>query len=89
MAPEPAVNAMYAKKIEEFSSDEEREQFISEKREEFERDFSVMKAASHLYLDAIIPGSELRDELIKRFDVYCSRKDSETIIDRRTHIFRG
>lgn len=89
MAPEPAVNAMYAKKLQEFESDEERERFVQEKREEFERDFSVERVASHLYLDAIVPGKELRDEITKRFEVYCSRGESKRLIERRTHIFRG
>lgn len=89
MAPEPAINAMYARKLTEMESDEERESFVEEKRAEFEKDFSVSKAASHLYLDAIVPGKQLRDELINRFEVYCSRGSSPRLSERRTHIFRG
>jgi len=89
MAAEPAVNAMYARKIAEMQSDEERNNFIEKAKTAFEEDVNVWRAASQLYVDAIVPGRELRDELIRRFDVYCSRQDSSRLVERRTHVFRG
>jgi acetyl-CoA carboxylase carboxyltransferase component len=88
MAAEPAVNAMYAKKIAELGSDEERKAFIAEKSAAFEADINVWRAASELFVDAVVPGSELRDEIVRRFEVYCSR-ERPRLIDRRTHVFRG
>jgi acetyl-CoA carboxylase carboxyltransferase component len=72
MGPEAAVNAVYYNKITELQG-EEREHFIRERREEYRRDIDLYKLASHLIVDAIIPPSRLREELINRFAVYASK----------------
>lgn len=89
MAPGPAVNAMYAGKIAKFETDEERSAFIKEKEAEFEQNITVWRAASSLFIDAVVPGKRLRDEIVQRFEVYCSRTSSPRLMERRTHIFRG
>jgi acetyl-CoA carboxylase carboxyltransferase component len=72
MGPEAAVNAVYYNKIAELPG-EERAHFIHERREEYQRDIDLYKLASRLIVDAIIPPSRLREELINRFTVYASK----------------
>ena len=72
MGPEAAVNAVYYNKIMELQG-EEREHFVRERREEYRRDIDLYKLASRLIVDAIIPPSQLREELICRFAAYASK----------------
>jgi acetyl-CoA carboxylase carboxyltransferase component len=67
MGPQAAVNAVYANKIDQIADPAEREQFIAERRTEYEQDVDLLRLASDLVLDAIIEPSELRAELIRRF----------------------
>lgn len=87
MAPQPAVNAMYAKKLESMPEDE-RAAFLEEALKQYEKDIAVWTSASELFLDDVVPGRFLREELIRRFEVFC-RKPRQPLIERRTHIFRG
>jgi methylmalonyl-CoA decarboxylase subunit alpha len=73
MGPEAAVNAVYYNKIMELSG-EERERFIQERREEYRQDIDLYKLASRLIVDAIIPPSRLREELVSRFAAYASKQ---------------
>jgi acetyl-CoA carboxylase carboxyltransferase component len=73
MGPEAAVNAVYYNKIMELQG-EERERFIRERREAYQQDIDLYKLASHLIVDAIIPPSRLREELISRFEAYASKQ---------------
>jgi RNA polymerase sigma factor (sigma-70 family) len=54
--------------------EEERAAFIAEKRREYEEDIDVYEVASDFSIEAVIPSDELRDELIRRYEIYC-RKD--------------
>ncbi len=65
MGPEPAVNAVYYNKIMELP-EAERAAFVRQKREEYARDVDIYKLASEMLVDDIVPGSALREELIKR-----------------------
>ncbi len=73
MGPESAINAIYLNKINELP-EEERAAFIAEKRREYEEDIDVYEVASDFSIEAVIPSDELRDELIRRYEIY-SRKD--------------
>jgi methylmalonyl-CoA decarboxylase subunit alpha len=73
MGPEAAVNAVYYNKIMELPQ-EEREVFIQERREEYRQDIDLYKLASRLIVDAIIPPSRLREELMSRFAAYASKQ---------------
>jgi methylmalonyl-CoA decarboxylase subunit alpha len=73
MGPEAAVNAVYYNKIMELAG-EEREHFVRERREEYRQDIDLYKLASRLIVDAIIPPSRLRQELITRFEAYASKR---------------
>ena len=45
---------------------EARAAFVRERREEFQKDIDVFRLASEMLVDAVVPPSELRGELIKR-----------------------
>lgn len=72
MGPDPAVNAVYFNKIQELA-EPERSKFISEKKAEYEKDIDIERLASMLVVDAVVPGSQLRSELQKRFEFYSSK----------------
>jgi len=74
MGPEAAVNAVYANKIAEIEDPAEREQFVQDKRREYEQDVDLERLAADLVLDAIIEADELRSELVRRL-AYASRRD--------------
>jgi acetyl-CoA carboxylase carboxyltransferase component len=65
MGPEPAVNAVYYNKIMELP-ESERAAYVKQKRDEYAEDVDIYKLASEMLVDGIVPGSALRDELIKR-----------------------
>ena len=67
MGAEAAVNAVYANKIAALPDEAARAEFVSAKREEYERDIDIVRLASELVVDAIVEPHELRDELIRRF----------------------
>jgi acetyl-CoA carboxylase carboxyltransferase component len=69
MGPQAAVNAVYANKIAEISDADARQEFIAEKRAEYEQDVDLMRLASDLVIDAVISPSELRAELVNRYRV--------------------
>jgi methylmalonyl-CoA decarboxylase subunit alpha len=66
MGAEAAVNAVYANKIAALA-DDEKDAFVAGKREEYERDIDIVRLASELVVDTIVPPAELRAELIRRF----------------------
>jgi len=65
MGPEPAVNAVYYNRIMELP-ESERAAWVRAKREEFAEDVDIYKLASEMLVDDIVPGSALREELVKR-----------------------
>ncbi len=75
MGPEPAVNAVYYNKIMELP-ESERVAYVKLKREEYAADVDIYKLASEMLVDDIVPGSQLRDELIKRL-AYAASKTLE------------
>ncbi|MGZ4188730.1 MAG: acyl-CoA carboxylase subunit beta [Actinomycetota bacterium] len=72
MGPEAAVNAVYANKIAELPEDQ-RADYVQQKREEYRQDIDIYRLASELIVDAIVDPDELRAELIARFDAASSR----------------
>lgn len=73
MGPEPAVNAVFARKIESLP-EEEREAFVAEKRDEYRKDIDIYRLASELIIDELVVKEELRETLITRFDTYSKKK---------------
>src|SRR5438093_2076388 len=68
MGAEAAVNAVYANKIAE-RPEAERPAFIEELRQQYREDIDILKLASNLHVDAIVPGDDLRTELSRRLSV--------------------
>ena len=69
MGPEAAVNAVYYNTIQALP-EEERTEFVEKKRAEYREDIDIYRLASELVVDAVIPGEQLRTELVKRFEIY-------------------
>ncbi len=70
MGPEAAIRAVYANKLDAIDDPDERAEREDELREEYRRDIDVHRMASEVVIDEIVPPSELRDELVARFDFY-------------------
>ncbi len=66
MGPQAAVNAVYYNKIQEVPEGAEREAFVAKLRAEYREDIDLLKLASELVVDAIVPGGRLRGELALR-----------------------
>jgi acetyl-CoA carboxylase carboxyltransferase component len=81
MGPEAAVNAVFANKIAE-QPESERSQYVQKLREEYRSDIDLMKLANENIVDAVIPGSKLREELVRRL-AYAKSKDRTPIPKRR------
>ncbi len=73
MGPQAAVNAVYFNKIQEVPAGPERDAFVAKLRGEYKADIDLMKLASELVIDAVIPGERLRAELAARFERYASK----------------
>jgi acetyl-CoA carboxylase carboxyltransferase component len=63
MGPQAAVNAVYYNKIQEVPEGQEREAFIAALRDKYKADIDVMKLASEMIIDAVVPGERLREEI--------------------------
>jgi methylmalonyl-CoA decarboxylase subunit alpha len=72
MGPEAAVNAVFFNKIQQ-RPEAERPAYVAELRDEYRADIDVVKLASELAIDAIVPAGRLRTELLKRFALYVER----------------
>jgi acetyl-CoA carboxylase carboxyltransferase component len=70
MGPEAAVNAVYFNKIQEKPEGGERDAYVKALRDEYRQDVDLLKLASELVVDAIVPGDELRPELERRLELY-------------------
>jgi acetyl-CoA carboxylase carboxyltransferase component len=72
MGPEAAVNAVFAKKLEGLP-DDERAARRKELEDEYSEDVEIYKLAGELIVDQVVEPDAIRDELIKRFDLYSTR----------------
>lgn len=69
MGPEAAINAVFYNQIME-KPEAEREAFVQAKRDEYKQDIDIYHLASELIVDTVIPGEQLRAELVNRYQVY-------------------
>jgi acetyl-CoA carboxylase carboxyltransferase component len=81
MGPEAAINAVYAKRIDEME-ESERAAFIADKRAEYEKDIDLGRLASDLVIDDIVQPEDLRTNLIARFS---SVKEKNRHFSERRH----
>lgn len=70
MGPKAAINAVYANALDGIDDPEERTERGHELREEYRRDIDDHGMASEVVIDDIVPPSELREELVARFEFY-------------------
>jgi len=68
MGPEPAVNAVYFNKIQAMDDPADRAAFVAERRAEYEADVDLVHLASELVVDAVVESTELRAQLLARFE---------------------
>ena len=68
MGPQAAVNAVYYNKIQEVPAGPERDAYVARLREEYRADIDILKLASELVVDAVVPGDRLRVELVSRLE---------------------
>lgn len=89
MGPEAAVNAIYFNKIQEIQDKNEKAKYIEEKHLEYQENINALKAADKFFIDDIVVGSHLREELIKRFAYYCEdRKIKQNMEQKRNIVIR-
>jgi methylmalonyl-CoA decarboxylase subunit alpha len=69
MGPEAAVNAVFFNKILE-KPEVERPAFVEQLRSEYRADVDLSKLAAELIVDEIVPGDELREQLVRRLEYY-------------------
>jgi acetyl-CoA carboxylase carboxyltransferase component len=67
MGPQAAINAVYYNQLQAISDPAERQARTEELRRQYAADIDVLRLASELVIDAVIPPDELRAELIARF----------------------
>jgi acetyl-CoA carboxylase carboxyltransferase component len=68
MGAEAAVNAVFANKI-AAKPEAERAAYVEELRRSYREDIDILKLAGNLHVDAIVPGDDLRTELVRRYAV--------------------
>jgi acetyl-CoA carboxylase carboxyltransferase component len=85
MGPAAAINAIHYNRIMAIEDPEERKRFIEEKRAEYEAGIDVFELASENAFEAVVPGEQLRDELINRFAAYSRRTAGR--VDRRNGVY--
>jgi acetyl-CoA carboxylase carboxyltransferase component len=62
----------------------EREAYVAEKRREYEENIDPYAVANEFFIEDVVPGSALRGELIKRFEVYAHKDRSR--VERRNGV---
>src|SRR3954469_8977945 len=72
MGAEAAVNAVFANKIAE-KPEADRAAYVEQLREEYRADIDLLKLAANLHVDAVVPGDDLRAELIRRLAAAASK----------------
>ncbi len=74
MGPQAAVNAVYYNKIQEVPAGPERDAYVARLRDEYRADVDLMKLASELVIDAVVPMDRLRGELAARLEHYAAKR---------------
>jgi acetyl-CoA carboxylase carboxyltransferase component len=82
MGPEAAVNAVYANKSAAIEDEAAREQFVQDRRREYEADVDLERLVADLVLDQVIEADALRAELLLRLR-YASHRERHFATKRR------
>ena len=70
MGPAAAVNAIHFNRVLAIEDPDERARFVEDERGKVEAEIDVFELANDNAFEAVVPGDELRDELIRRFRTY-------------------
>src|SRR6478735_4381543 len=70
MGPAAAVNAVHLNRVLAIEDPAERARFVEEERSKVEAEIDVFELANDNAFEAVVPGDELREELIRRFRTY-------------------
>ncbi|MCC7538408.1 MAG: acyl-CoA carboxylase subunit beta [Deltaproteobacteria bacterium] len=76
MGPSAAVNAVYYNKIQEVAAGPERDAYVAKLRDEYREDIDLLKLASELVIDAVIPFDGLRGEVTRRLAACGHKRDA-------------
>ena len=76
MGPQAAVNAVFFNKIQEVPAGPERDAYVAKLRDEYRADIDLLKLASELTIDGVVPGERLRDEIALRFARYEGKREA-------------
>jgi len=76
MGPQAAINAVYFNKIQEVPAGPERDAFVAKLRAEYKEDIDLVKLASELVIDGIVPTTRLRAELVGRFASLSGKREA-------------
>ncbi len=68
MGPEAAVNAVYANKIAAIEDLDERAAYVEAAKAEYSEDVDLLRLASELVVDVVVAHTDLRREILLRFD---------------------
>ncbi len=74
MGPEAAVNAVYYNKLQAMDEDE-RAAETGRLRDEYREDVDLMRLASEMVIDAVVPPEHLREEIVARLAAARGRRD--------------
>ncbi len=74
MGPDAAVNAVFANKIAAIDDEAERDAFVAEQVRIYEEDVDLLRLASELVVDAVVPPSALRAEIVRRLAAAGTRR---------------
>jgi acetyl-CoA carboxylase carboxyltransferase component len=83
MGPSAAVNAVYYNKIQATPEGPERDALVQKLRDEYRADIDLVKLASEMVIDAIVPAADLRREVSRRFDRYAHKHEERP---RKKHL---
>jgi len=83
MGPSAAVNAVYYNKIQAVPAGPERDAMVQKLRDEYREDVDLVKLASEMVIDGIVPTTALRTEIARRFSRYEGKVEERP---RKKHI---
>jgi len=83
MGPSAAVNAVYYNKIQAVPEGPERDAMVKRLRDEYREDVDLVKLASEMVIDGIVPTTALREEIVRRFSRYAGKVEERP---RKKHI---
>jgi acetyl-CoA carboxylase carboxyltransferase component len=75
MGPSAAVNAVYFNKIQAVPEGAERDALVKRLRDEYRADVDLVKLASEMVIDGIVPASDLRREVARRFERHADKTE--------------